>query len=354
MDIKALISTMMAGAPSPNDLSLLYRFGDKSDISTIYVCKDGCIITGHRSRLNIWTRTKDASEWCISNVLNTPIQGDVNSLCEINNKNQNLLAIAIDCTILCYDHQNLSLLHRVCFNEEEINQLAVNEKGTLLCACDDSGAVKIIDTDTFHCQKMLKAHDNICSTAKFIPRKPWELISGGLDCKVIRWDHNRGRPLSVLSQTELHDSDIGGYAVNPPMVHSLDVFPSSSTVACGLGNGAVSVYALKSGKQTELLCTATLHRSTISCVCAKEVLKTDSKALDQFVVSGGTDKMVCVSKLVVSESKKYTLELVGQVDNGSKIDWMVVQCENSEECRELTVFVVDLTCFVSAYRFSLC
>ena len=339
-------------------LSFLYKFGDESagDICSLYVSRDGNVITGHTSKLNVWKESQnctesDQSSWVIDYVLNTPVTGDVNTICEVSTKDQALLVFSVDNSVVIYEQHPYKLVHQLCCNKDEINQLAVSEKGNMISSCDDSGEIKMIDTSSYKVVKTLNVHENICSSVRFIPRRPWELVSGGLDCKLIRWDFNRGRPLAVLSQSEHQDSSIGGYAINPPMVHTLDVFPSTSTVVCGLGSGLLSVYALKSGRDTELLCTGMVHSASVACVCAHEVSKTGSKSVHQYIISGGNDGKLCVSELVVGEKDKRCLRLLSQVNTLSKINCVALNSARVGEAGELTVFVSDLTSLVSTYKF---
>ena len=339
-------------------LSLLYKFGDESagDTCSLYISRDGNIITGHTSKLNIWKKShncteSDQSSWVIDFVLNTPVPGDVNTICEISIKDQVLLVFSVDSSIVIYEQHPYKLIHHLCCNKDEINQLAVNEKGNMIGSCDDSGEVKMIDTCSYKVVKTLNVHENICSSVRFIPRRPWELVSGGLDCKLVRWDFNRGRPLAMLNQSELQDSSVGGYAINPPMVYTLDVFPSTSTVVCGLGSGLISVYALKSGRDTELLCTGVVHSASIECVCAHEVSRPNSESTHQYIISGGNDRKLCVNELVVGEKSKRCLRLLSQVDTHSKINCVALNSGRVGEAEELTVFVSDLTYLVSAYKF---
>ncbi len=37
-------------------------------------------------------------------------------------------------------------------------------------------------------------HANICAAVAFRPHRAWELLSGGLDGALVRWDYSTGRP----------------------------------------------------------------------------------------------------------------------------------------------------------------
>lgn len=81
-------------------------------------------------------------------------------------------------------------------NSDEINSLALSPNGTYLAAADDSGEIKVINVRTHQLHKTLKgAHTNICAAVAFRPHHPWELLSGGLDAQVVRWNFATGRPL---------------------------------------------------------------------------------------------------------------------------------------------------------------
>ncbi|CAL8083717.1 unnamed protein product [Calicophoron daubneyi] len=82
-------------------------------------------------------------------------------------------------------------------NEDEVNSLDILSSEGKLASADDSGAVKILDTSSGEIVRALKKHDNICSSAKFRPNRDWQLISGGLDCRMIVSDW-RGTGLGVI------------------------------------------------------------------------------------------------------------------------------------------------------------
>ncbi|CAH8674335.1 unnamed protein product [Schistosoma rodhaini] len=82
-------------------------------------------------------------------------------------------------------------------NDDEINSIDFSGDEHRLSSADDSGAVQIIDVNNGQVTRTLKKHDNICSSAKFRPGRTWQLISGGLDCRVIVSDW-KGSGLGVI------------------------------------------------------------------------------------------------------------------------------------------------------------
>ncbi|GAA47772.1 WD repeat-containing protein 53 [Clonorchis sinensis] len=94
-------------------------------------------------------------------------------------------------------------------NEDEVNCIDVLKGESRLAAADDSGAVQIFDTSSGEVVRTLKKHDNICSVAKFRPMRSWQLISGGLDCRVIVSDwKGTGRSVIIFELDEIINSDL--------------------------------------------------------------------------------------------------------------------------------------------------
>lgn len=81
-------------------------------------------------------------------------------------------------------------------NKDEINCLAINKKGTLLAAADDAGLVAVVDIAADSLVRTLcKGHSNIASCVAFRQHQPWQLISGGLDHQILKWDFSSGKVL---------------------------------------------------------------------------------------------------------------------------------------------------------------
>lgn len=159
---------------------------------------------------------------------------EVTSVCFCR-RNENRLFVSLGTKIFNYDLRSLdSPVSEFQFNEDEINQLVIHDGGQYLAACDDTGAVKVIDTRQNKLFKTLsRGHGNICSTVQFRPQRPWDLVTGGMDYKVVYWDFSSGR---VLQDENMQQGvEPGAYFLNPPFVHSLHVKEDSRSFAAGLG-----------------------------------------------------------------------------------------------------------------------
>lgn len=83
-------------------------------------------------------------------------------------------------------------------NSDEVGCVAVNQQGSYLAAADDAGDVFVFDLAKRAVFKAIGgAHSNIASGVCFRPHRPWELITGGLDSRVVKCDFSRGKVLQV-------------------------------------------------------------------------------------------------------------------------------------------------------------
>ncbi|XP_005102786.1 WD repeat-containing protein 53 [Aplysia californica] len=124
-------------------------------------------------------------------------------------------------------------------NQEEVNQLALDSKEQFLAACDDSGEIKVYGLQDRKVFKTLRhKHTNICSAVSFRPGKQWEIVSGGLDCRLVHWDFSKPKCLNQFNMQELYATPGDSpHMINPPFVHHIASSPSGSTFACALENG---------------------------------------------------------------------------------------------------------------------
>lgn len=329
--------------------------------------KEWKLLTGHRSLVKLWAVSDTAR---LLHTVRLPVEGDVTCICQ-SPANEYHYAVSVETTVLLYDSRELSKpLWQFQFNGEEINEVSFNPKGDQLSSCDDSGEIKIIDLSSGTLFRTLTgAHSNICSCARFSPSKPWEVVSGGLDCKIVRWDLGRGR---AIHEVTVEQAESGGYLVNPPMVHCIETMSNSSAIACGLGDGSVSVRTL-TGKGLELVCSASLHSSAVSQVRCLESTSGDERR--SIIVSGGNDSKIVVSELVSKAPpvKKKThhkkakvpavtmaMQTLARVKHASKVNWMAVEgcvsapssTEGASAARdsEYRVYVADQSQLVSVYH----
>ncbi|XP_027156624.1 cellulose synthase A catalytic subunit 8 [UDP-forming] [Coffea eugenioides] len=152
----------------------------------------------------------------------------ISSLC-FKPGSEDLVYVSIGSEVKCFDvHMAGSWkpLESYSYNKDEINQIACNSKSSFLAAADDCGDVKIIDIRQHCLYKTLRAgHSSICSSVQFLSWRPWEVITGGLDSKLVLWDFSKGRPQKVIDfgTPDIADGGNVGQCLNPAFVHCLAV-----------------------------------------------------------------------------------------------------------------------------------
>ncbi|EOY27950.1 Transducin/WD40 repeat-like superfamily protein isoform 3 [Theobroma cacao] len=154
----------------------------------------------------------------------------ISSLC-FNSGNENVIYVSTGKEVKCFDVHMLSEnswkpLESYNYNKEEINQVTCNSKSSFLASADDGGEIKIIDIRQQCVFKTLRnGHTSICSSVQFIPWRPWEVITGGLDTKLITWDFSKGRPSKIvdLGLPDMSSASKAGQCFNPAFVHSIKV-----------------------------------------------------------------------------------------------------------------------------------
>lgn len=259
-------------------------------------------------------------------------------------------------------------------NQDEVNSLAISPNGRFLATSDDSGDVKIIDLQSNTLFKSLRKHSNICSTVCFRgERRPWEVLSGGLDSLLVHWDFSRGRPI--------HHHDLVGLAmnspqvVNPPFVHSIDVSADANVALAALGDNSVLIYDLD--RDLPVVQLEDGHSTSVSQARFAQF------SPSSHVVSGGNDYSILLwnvgqvltelrearskkgkaARLQNNRNKKKTTKdsteeeeaskpkpyrLEQRINHGSKINWLCTAPLGASALGNL--FVADQTSAITAYH----
>lgn len=317
----------------------------------------------------------------------------ISSLC-FKSGNEDIIYISCGKDVKSFDvHMPASWkpLESYTYNKEEINQLVCNSRSSFLAAADDDGEVKIIDIHQHCLYKTLRSgHTSICSSVQFLPWRPWEVITGGLDAKLVMWDFSKGRPYKTLdfSLPGVESSGSTGQCFNPAFVHAiavpeadmLDKLDKLCVVARGDGvvdviNIDLELAATKSksstrprkGSQSKLKDSSpsadaaspdqsrkqrlhldyTLggHTAAVSCV-AFSLFGERGK----FIISGGNDKSVKIwdwSKYLDERQTSGNTEQPLNINLGKKVNWL---CTTPSESENLVV--CDTTKVVKIYSIS--
>jgi len=205
--------------------------GHKDSVLSLDINTFGVIASGGEDKcLCVWNDETPSTK------LNSPNDYEIAGICFSKQKPEQLFFSA-GTKIFNYDLRSMSSpLCEYEYNEDEINQIVLHGKEQYLAACDDTGSVKIIDLHQKKLFKTLKrSHSNICSSLQFRPNRPWDLVTGGMDFKVVYWDFSTGRVTHEVNVQETGDDDDNKYFINPPFVHSIHVKDNSKDFAVGLG-----------------------------------------------------------------------------------------------------------------------
>ncbi|XP_074658105.1 WD repeat-containing protein 53-like [Tubulanus polymorphus] len=265
-----------------------------------------------------------------------------------------------------YDSRNLKTpLFVYSVNADEVNDLRIGGASAeqYLSAADDSGAIRVVDLKNRRLFKTLRKHDNICTTAAFRPDRPTEIITGGMDCNVVRWDFKRARPLRRFDMNELVDkTDESRFVLNPPLVHSVCISADGAVLAAGLDNAQIKLFDT-SGKGVFYKKSLNAHRQGVACV---HFAAFGSHVL----ISGANDSTVAVWKNVAEiltppKKKKESLDdaagtsatdtgaadsaddAVKIFEHGSKVNGLSSWKQNGNQ-----ILVVDQSKLISAYTLS--
>lgn len=329
--------------------------GHTSTVISVDVNKEGIVASGGEGELTVWS--KDGSSHnkllCPLPSLTQPNDSkDINGICFCVINPERLYASCGN-KVFGYDLRNPS--SAVCefeFNRDEINQVAIHDKGGFLAACDDSGDIKVIDVQAGRLFKTLHSrNDSICSTVQFRPNRPWEIASGTMDYRIVSWDFSSGRALQELNVQELdEDSFEGAYFLNPPFVHSIHMAGDGRMFAAGLGNGNIQLFRFEGKKKFVPNECLKKHSSSITQVHFARFRP------NNLLVSGGDDSRIVAWNLCSSAGSGASgpepnlaangsaVSVAHEINHGSKINWIT-----SGSQRE-SIFVADLTCDISLYH----
>ena len=316
-------------------LALVMKINTRTeDTACVYFGNRGELFTCHDKVLHCWS-----PQGIMTASVTSPVNGMINCI-QQSPTCTNTFAYAVDNAVVCCDNRNWSApVHTFTCNKDEINEVSFHPSGKYICAGDDSGEVKVMDVENKKLfQTLAEEHDNICSTVVFSCSKHWELLSGGLDCKLLRWNFSIGRLIGATVVPE----DLGegmNCTVNPPFVYSIAALPADDNdhlLACGLGNGAVSLYSLKGKKAAKYVSSSQLHSSSIARVSH---LRRNGK---DFLVSGGNDGRIVVGRIDCKD-RRYAITDHVAASHDSKVNWLAV----SVDCH---ICIADQTDFVSIYQ----
>ncbi|CEM05552.1 unnamed protein product [Vitrella brassicaformis CCMP3155] len=114
-------------------------------------------------------------------------------------------------------------------------------------------------------------HGNICGSAVFRAGCARDLVTGGYDCRVCRWDASSGKCRMRLDMNKVHselETSAGAkQLVNPPFVEDLACSHDGSKMAVALGDGNIVLYGFTGDRLWPSPHSGSItHLSPLSCV----------------------------------------------------------------------------------------
>lgn len=283
--------------------------------------------------VRIWDLKTGKSVRCLTGFTST-----VNSI-SFDPLNPNSLFAASGNSLFYFDLRKPSIIlsehEKFDFNADEINQISARK--SFIALCDDSGEIKILkqEADNESAKKielfrtLRKQHLNICTSVRFHPSNDSEVISGGLDGKVVVWDFNK---LKQLQSFDLIEKSSGNQMVNPAFVFALDISRDQPLVAVGLGDSTIAILSTRLKKR---IASLEQHTSSVSQILFAPFNQ-------RYLISGGNDARIVLwklddeSKLTPKSKNNLQSEVIYSIQHESKINWMA--CDRSQN-----VYVADQT-----------
>ncbi|CAN6483872.1 unnamed protein product [Victoria cruziana] len=241
----------------------------------------------------------------------------------------------------------------------DLNMISFSSKSPFLAAADDSGDVKVIDVRHNCLYRTLKAaHESICSSVQFLPWRPWEVITGGLDAKLAIWEFSRRKCYKKIDfgkddPTQADASPNASQSVNPPFVHAIavadeDMEATSRTLcAAARGDGVIDVINIESALSSIRGRNSSQARKHVHVKHNKKIPQDISETsscvqlkrlrLDHSL-GGHTAAASCVAFSLFREKGKFIIS--GGNDASIKLwDWRYFGAEQGEPCTCMSINV---------------
>ncbi|GAV57597.1 WD40 domain-containing protein/Cellulose_synt domain-containing protein [Cephalotus follicularis] len=299
--------------------------GHKATATCCIASRDrpGLVATGAEDGCVCWFDMRCKDVLLVMDVSKEPIS----SLC-FKPGNEDIVYVSSGKEVKCFDlHMPISWkpLESYSYNKDEINQIACNSKSSFLACADDGGDVKIVDIHQKCLYKTLRAgHTSICSSVQFIPWRPWEVITGGLDSKLVIWDFSKGRACKIVDfgLPDMNGSSNVVQCFNPAFVHSITVpdvdmlNKSDKICVVARGDGAVDVINIESEFASIKSKGSTKPQKGSQSVPKDSTPAADSQIQDQngrkrlhldYTLGGHTAAVSCVAFSLFGERGKFII-----------------------------------------------
>lgn len=166
----------------------------------------------------------------------------------------------------------------------DISAVAYCPKEAVVAVADDSDCVSLISIDesgqfAASSRKLRGVHSNTIGALAFSEKKK-ELVSGGFDFQLCKWDMDTFKPTKRAEVKSFEDLESFNQTLNPPFITCLQYLPGRPIVAAALGDGSVRL----------------LNAADFSVICqhpSHAAMATSLHAFGNTIISGGTYNRHC-------------------------------------------------------------
>ena len=269
-----------------------------------------------------------------------------------------------------FDINTLKQLSNYKISRDTINTIEINQNKGLIACSDDLGEIKLLDLrvqNLFSNKKVLKKHDNICSSVKFNPFNDQELFSGSFDSTIAKWDLrtmnsiNKISVSDVLTQKEPQNDENSLVSnMTPCFVHSLNMtsLNQEPILLSGIENGFCLAFnaktcecltlkqvknfncALTSIVKIEESCLNNKFQNYLSLVNANELFIScgNDLSIEFFYLN---NKNRDIKSISIEKLNKFTLNHGNKINNATFSGNNLFTCDTSAD---LTIYNLDILC----------
>jgi WD40 repeat protein len=236
---------------------------------------------------------------------------EITSVCHGQDSDADLIGISYNTSVAVFDVREPALVTRkaamsFALHQDEVNDIAMSsfDGRVHLAAGDDNGEVLIHD---LRAKKLIRrisnAHDNICASVAFRRGHPWQVISAGLDGKLVHWNYwksDKVRTLATFGTTQATASS--KQMVNPRFPYAVACDSAGQMAAAALGDGSVTFYDLQAKKLVQEW--EACENMVNAIEWAPEPLASAQRPM---VLCGGTDGYVSVADMTTEAAPSLSL-----------------------------------------------
>lgn len=205
------------------------------------------LISGSEDRtVRVWDIATSKSVKCFHGCF----AGDIEAV-SLSRKDENIVFVVTTETAYSFDMRKDCVLDSVPFSScnhrfEDISAVAFSPKDNVIAVADNSECIHLIHLDSLcgfineGVRKLRQVHRNNIGALAFSERKK-EVISGGYDFLLCKWDVDLLKPSKRIEVESLSNIESSKQTLNPPFITGIQYIPGQPVLATTFGDGSVSL-----------------------------------------------------------------------------------------------------------------